>query len=821
MYHGALLLLLALGLGRSLHAQVGAGGVPPSFDLPGAGPAPTIALPGVDHAALLAEDEAAPKDEALRFGAPLDRSIDLRRQGQRLELPDGGSLWRLRLTSPGALSLNLLYDDFALPPGARLFLYNDERSMLIGAFTDFNNKPGGQFATQPVAGDAVTLEYEEPATCPWPGRVRVCRVVHAYRDLLGGAERDYGDSGSCNNNVACPVGDDWRTEIRAVAMILEGSGFRICSGALVNNTGQDMRQFLLTANHCLGGETNWIFMFNYQSPGCANQNGPTTDSVQGCVRRANLADSDFALLELSEAIPEDYRVVYAGWSNEDVAPTRGVGIHHPSGDIKKISFEDQALVSDRYLGNQGVAGSHWRVIDWDDGTTEAGSSGSPVFDQNHHVVGQLHGGYASCTSQTSDWYGKFAMSWERGGAPATRLRDWLDPLDTGQTTLGPLDTWSALQLGYVSQQVLATDDGDLVPEPGETVTLAVTLLSQETAPVDGVAGVLSSQTPWLAVTQGGSAWPVMQPGGSGANLTPFALQVAEDAPQAGEARLTLTMTQGADTTVFALTLDAGSRQIYWQDDAESGENGWSHAAGAGWNDAWHLDTQDAHSASHAWKCGAVGAGNYGSHLDARLDSPAITLWPWSRLRFWQRIQAQVAATYPDSAYDAGRLEISADDGATWTQLMPETGYTHVVRWRGPGGGQNNQPLPPFSPCWSGDQSWREARVDLAAWGGQSVRLRWRFGSDNSGGALGWLVDDVTLEGLSPPPAPVTDLAIHWLGNAQARLDWSPTANATSYRVECRDGEGQVWATLAVVAEPGLTVPATGRRFFRVIAMNEN
>ena len=295
----------------------------------------------------------------------------------------------------------------------------------------------------------------EPADAAFPSRVRVSRVVHAYRNLFGReAERDYGDSGSCNNNVNCAVGDPWRTEIRSVVMILTGGGFRLCSGALVNNTAQDMRRLLLTANHCLGGETSWIFMFNYQSPGCTNQNGPTNQTVQGCVRRASLGDSDFALLELNTPIPASYHPVWAGWSAAGEVPASGVCIHHPSGDIKKISFEDAPLVSDRYLGNSGVTGSHWKVVDWDDGTTEGGSSGSPIFDPDHRIVGQLHGGYASCSSQTSDWYGKFSMSWDRGSTPATRLRDWLDPGNTGQLTLDALDPEAVPEAASLSLRYL-------------------------------------------------------------------------------------------------------------------------------------------------------------------------------------------------------------------------------------------------------------------------------------------------------------------------------------------------------------------------------
>jgi len=825
MIRSTLLALALLALAAtSSFAQVSAGGTPPSIAARlSTGAVPTVTLPAVDHAALLAEDAQASKDEPMRFGAPQDLSLDLRQLGLEEVRPDGSHLWRLRVSSPGAHSLNLLYDDFNLPPGARLFLYNDDASVVVGAFTEFNNKPDGQFATQPVAGDAVTLEYEEPAGAAWAGRVRVSRVVHAYRNLFGVVQdqRDYGDSGSCNNNVNCTEGDPWDAEIRSVAMVLTSGGFRICSGALVNNIAQDLRQYFLTANHCLGGETSWIFMFNYQSPSCFNTNGPTTDTVQGCVRRATLADSDFALLELSEPIPDDYNVVYAGWNAQDVAATAGVCIHHPEGDIKKISFENDDLVSDRYLGNQGVVGSHWKVTDWDDGTTEPGSSGSPIFDPNHRIVGQLHGGYASCASQTSDWFGKLSMSWNRGSSSATRLREWLDPLNTQQLSVGPLDPQSSLLLGLSAVTVLSTSDGDLIPEPGETVSLRITLVNQEGTPQSTIVGTLSSSTPWLSITQGISAWPTMQPQGTGFNSTAFTMSVATTAPLAGSAALDLALSDGNLVIHMPIGLDIGQRLVYWQDDMEDGEGAWTHTAPGDWGDMWHLDTQSSHSATSAWKCGSVGAGVYDPHLDAGLTTPPMRLWPYSRLSFWHRIQASISTAYADSAYDAGVVEISADAGATWHPLVPETDYTHAIRWFGPDAQFTTSPFPPFTPCWSGTQAWMESKIDLSAWGTQEVILRWRFGSDSNAGTLGWFVDDVRLEGLDPTPPPVQDLAIAWLGNGQVRLNWSTVPNATRYRVECRATADDPWTVLVEAPQPGLTLSAApGQRLFRVVAVAE-
>lgn len=433
--------ILAVFFNNQLFGQVSEGGTPYSFQRSIVSTTPTIQMPEVDVEAYLLEDEidAQTKNIPFRFGAPHDVELTIKNSGEWISLPNGDKLWKLRIYSPGAYTLNLLYNDFWLPEGAKLFLYNDDRTDIIGAFTHKNNKEHGEFATGLTRGDAVTLEYYEPSNVNYPGIISISRVVHGYRDLLNTFDVEgFGSSGSCNNNVNCPEGADWQDTKRSIAMVLLSGGTRWCSGSLINNTNVDMDQLFLTANHCLGSSNTWIFMFNYESPTCANIDGPTNFTVQGSTLLASNADSDFGLVRITEEIPESYQVHWAGWDRRDIAADSVVAIHHPSGDIKKISFEWDPVVSDQYLGTSGVPDSHWWVTSWDDGTTEPGSSGSPIFNYNHQIVGQLHGGYASCTDLRGDWYGKVSMSWDRGTTPSTRLKDWLDPGNTGALFL---DGW--------------------------------------------------------------------------------------------------------------------------------------------------------------------------------------------------------------------------------------------------------------------------------------------------------------------------------------------------------------------------------------------
>jgi len=423
-------------------SQINAGGTPYSFQKSHQIKTNLIFehMPAIDTEQLLAEDEINDKfkDIPWRFGEEFEVNFSLKDNGIWEELPKGGRLWRLGIESEGAFSLNLIFDNYLLPPEAKLYIYNVDKTQVIGAFTDFNNQEDRMFATTLVKGDAIILEYYEPNNAEFSGELLLGTVVHAYRDVYGYI-KSFGSSGSCNNNVACPEAAGWENEIRSASHLILGGS--VCSGALVNNTTNDGTAYYLSANHCYSSPGSLVFWFNWQSPTCSNPtSSPSYDAMSGAVDRARNASSDFWLVELNNR-PQDVGidVYYAGWNRENSPSSLSVGIHHPSGDIKKISFDDDPSVSSDYDPNPYLANSHWEITAWDDGTTEGGSSGSPLFDQNHRITGQLHGGWASCTSITQDYYGKFSMSWDYGGTSSTQLVDWLDPSGSVGLTLDGYD----------------------------------------------------------------------------------------------------------------------------------------------------------------------------------------------------------------------------------------------------------------------------------------------------------------------------------------------------------------------------------------------
>ena len=61
-----------------------------------------------------------------------------------------------------------------------------------------------------------------------------------------------------------------------------------------------------------------------------------------------------------------------------------------------------------------------------------------LFSDTGKIIGQLYAGQSNCigTQNNNDYdiYGRFGISWDAGQNPSSRLKDWLDPLGTGQAT---------------------------------------------------------------------------------------------------------------------------------------------------------------------------------------------------------------------------------------------------------------------------------------------------------------------------------------------------------------------------------------------------
>lgn len=412
---------------------------------------PRLDVATVDVAAALREDAAlAVSGQPPRFAIERPVVAEPHGDGQWAALSDGGAVWRLRIHSPGASSLNLGFDRFHLPPEAFLRISTSDGQHALRVFSSEDNKPHGELWTPPVLGDDLVIELRL-ADVNDPFELRLATVNVGYRGFgAAGGVAGVDESGECNVDVVCPEGADWRDQADAVGLFVVG-GTRYCSGVMVNTTVQDRRPLFLTASHCgvtLQNAASVVVFWKYENSYCRPPNTPGSGGLgdgaldrfqTGAALRAASALSDFALLELDDDPDPLWGVSYAGWDRTFATPGATVTIHHPETNEKRISFDSDPPGVTSYLAFPSPGnGSHWRVIDWDLGTTEPGSSGGPLFNQDQRVVGQLHGGHAACGNDSSDWFGRFAISWEGGGSMSTRLRDWLDPLNTGASFLDHL-----------------------------------------------------------------------------------------------------------------------------------------------------------------------------------------------------------------------------------------------------------------------------------------------------------------------------------------------------------------------------------------------
>lgn len=451
-----LLLIATVLFSGGLFAQQGDGGLPKGEKTSGMFKNVfTWRFDQPDVEALRAEDAEIDDSGTApwRFGFNNYTNLGLNNSGTWYELPNGDKIWLLKIVCDNALTVNLSFNQTLIPEGNELYVYNPDKSFILGKFSEYHLY-NGELGTELVPGSEVIVEYFVPSTnSDNIGNVSVNTVTHGYRTAIEYQEKAFGGSGNCNMNVNCPDGSTWVNQRNSAVMLVSG-GNGFCSGALINNTLNDGKPYVLTANHCYSNPTNWVFRFNWQASGCTNPgSSPTFQSLSGAVLRARRSPSDFALVEITGGlvggtVPASYNPYFPGWNNTNIAPSTTVSIHHPSGDIKKIAFDDNPATAATAMGSE--ANGTWRVV-WDrNTTTEGGSSGSPLFDQNKRIIGQLWGGGASCSNLSSpDYYGRLGNSWNPASSTsANHLVTWLDPNASGATFIDGYDPNNAVSAEY-------------------------------------------------------------------------------------------------------------------------------------------------------------------------------------------------------------------------------------------------------------------------------------------------------------------------------------------------------------------------------------
>ncbi len=449
---GIILSIVGWILGAVAFSQIqGDGGLPISSQFSISTTQAKVVFHQPDIKALRAEDALsdAKGDGPWRFGYNNNVELNLENSGEWFDLSNGGKLWMVQLECLNALTVNLTLEGIVLPEGNEIYVYNPDKSFVLGKFTEYHTYKG-RLGTELVPGSIAIVEYYvAPQNSTANSTMQIEKVTHGYRTGEEFSTKAFGSSGACNLNVNCPDGIPWEQQKRSAVMLVNSGGNGFCSGAIVNNTLNDGKPYVLTANHCYSDPTTWVFRFNWEAPTCANPiTSPAFTSLSGSVLRARRTLTDFCLVEItggleSGTIPAAYNTYFSGWDNSGVNPISTVGIHHPKGDIKKISFNDDISypVQTTVGGVLSELNGCWEV-QWDrNTTTESVSSGSSLFDQNHRIIGQLWGGTASCFALNGkDYYGRFSKSWEPASSNSTnQLKHWLDPTNIGAVLIDGYD----------------------------------------------------------------------------------------------------------------------------------------------------------------------------------------------------------------------------------------------------------------------------------------------------------------------------------------------------------------------------------------------
>lgn len=449
--------LAMAGIGLNASAQLSQGGIPLSIQQKVAlNQVPVSSYAAPDWDAFLASEKAMKPEQ--QFSSPfivaLNASADFGfpQSGQMEVATDGSTIWRGVISIENAPAIGLAFDKYALPEGVKLFVTNENKKQIAGAFDASNNDPSGFFIIDAIQGSKVFVELNIATGVNIDDiKLHIDKALVFHRAIehlkpyliAGESTLDQYDgqlnglSSVCMINAICATGDyvanPRKSTVQTLSISSAGAG--LCSGTLVNNTGNaaggTCKPYIATATHCeTTGETNntsskfaqLLVRFNFERPDCAGTgatNGLTLTGVNLIARAAmqsswttNVSNikGDFMLYELKTAIPASYGAVLSGWKRQDatVQTTAGAGkkfygFHHPVGDNKKMT--NASSITSYGWPNQvpNPSGTRW-LMQATEGYASQGSSGSGLFDGDGYwigvasVAGQLGTVPASCNA---------------------------------------------------------------------------------------------------------------------------------------------------------------------------------------------------------------------------------------------------------------------------------------------------------------------------------------------------------------------------------------------------------------------------------------
>jgi lysyl endopeptidase len=410
----------------------------------------TIIMPLLNNDSLINYYDSQSKNNPYVFAQLIHQDIKTNSNGTWIKNNKSLS-WLCKIESKAAYSLNFTLENINIPKESSLYVLSLKNNLTLGPYHSKSISNDSSLFIEPIPGEEVIFELDLPLNSDTTiSYFTITKVGHDFRNFYKESSSTRGVAGSCEHDINCGIGLDWQIEKHSIVKYIFNTalGTESCTGTLINNTANNELPYILTANHCIRDNktaSTAIFYFNYENTKCGISDALSNSySISGSTLMATSKDTlnsklDFTLLRLKTAPPKSISPYYSGWSIKTNTVNNVVCIHHPKGDAKKISNENDFIKNGSFTDYGYLKDSHWQIAKWDTGVTEPGSSGSPLFNSNHQIIGNLSGGIAACGNPINDFFEKLYKSWDFFPDSSNQLKYWLDPLNLGVTECNGYD----------------------------------------------------------------------------------------------------------------------------------------------------------------------------------------------------------------------------------------------------------------------------------------------------------------------------------------------------------------------------------------------
>jgi len=359
------------------------------------------AVAAADHAAADEFAQVNPGPKRVGIVRSLNAGpLSLKSQFVKKEaLPDGQNIWTFGIRSRGCFGMRLHFSDTDFGNGTALVYAREaDRVVARGPFTGKGPQRTGQFWTETLPGDTAYVEVRSGDEA----QLAIDQIVHFDKDVTGST------SGSlqrvsllsaapfaCHIDAMCQsVPESARDAVGQINFVRNGKSF-VCSGTLLTDLDDEtVMPYFLTANHCISTQAEVDSMevvYLWQSSSCGGSL-PAMSSLprsRGGTLLETSEDNDRTLIRLNGGVLGG--VTLAGWTTAGL-PDSVIGIHHPAGSFKRVTFMHEHTLDAIVLTCLGPRPPwEYHYCEVDDGMIEGGSSGSGLFNSRGQLMGQLYG----------------------------------------------------------------------------------------------------------------------------------------------------------------------------------------------------------------------------------------------------------------------------------------------------------------------------------------------------------------------------------------------------------------------------------------------